>query len=229
MIDADQQNKEGCEVIAAPPRRERRDAAAHRQRILAVARHLFAVAGVAAVSMHQIAQAAGIGQGTLYRRYANKGDLCCDLLYEHHQAFANDLRAWLANATPLPALERLDEVLRRALHFVDDSADLLEAMMATDLHCTLSSASFEYHHWFRWLHDVIESLLAEAMEKGEIVPLDAPFTADMLLALMNPLMIRLHHGERGYSLERIIAGVRHIFIQGLHQTAPPAPSGNASA
>ena len=68
-------------------RHERRDAAEHRQRILNVAQRLFAEHGVDAVSMHQIARAAGIGQGTLYRRYAHKGELCMDLLHERYERF----------------------------------------------------------------------------------------------------------------------------------------------
>jgi len=53
-------------------RAERRDAAENRQRILATAIRLFEQFGVEQVSMNQIATEAGIGPGTLYRRYRNK-------------------------------------------------------------------------------------------------------------------------------------------------------------
>ncbi len=63
-------------------RRERRDTVEHRQRILDAARALFATKGVDTTSMHEIARSAGVGQGTLYRRYADKGELCGALLSE---------------------------------------------------------------------------------------------------------------------------------------------------
>lgn len=50
-------------------RSERRDAAANREQILATARMLFAEREVDLVTMEEIAAAAGVGKGTLYRRY----------------------------------------------------------------------------------------------------------------------------------------------------------------
>ena len=85
-------------------RHERRDAAEHRRRILDVAQRLFAQHGVDAVSMHQIALAAGIGQGTLYRRYRHKGELCMDLMREHHEQFAEEVAALFAQTENAPVL-----------------------------------------------------------------------------------------------------------------------------
>jgi AcrR family transcriptional regulator len=114
---------------APAARRERRDAAEHRCRILAAARQLFAAHSVALVSMHQIARAAGVGQGTLYRRYANKGELCKDLARDEHERFAEELLAWAdATAHSLPALARLDGVLTRMLAFVEESMPLFETI-----------------------------------------------------------------------------------------------------
>src|SRR6266571_7474662 len=92
-------------------RYERRDAAEHRQRIMEVARRLFAEHGVEAVSMHQIARAAGIGQGTLYRRYAHKGALCMDLLQQRQERLGEEIAALLTATATSTALERLDGVL----------------------------------------------------------------------------------------------------------------------
>ncbi len=98
------------ELFWSHKRHERRDAAEHRQRILEVARRLFAEHGVGAISMHQIAMAAGVGQGTLYRRYAHKGELCMDLLRERHESFAQEVAELLAATATSPALERLESV-----------------------------------------------------------------------------------------------------------------------
>src|SRR5215471_19498441 len=87
------------ELFRGEKRHERRDAAEHRQRILEVARRLFAQQGVEAVSMHQIALATGIGQGTLYRRYANKGELCMDLLCEQYEHCGEEIAILVAQAS----------------------------------------------------------------------------------------------------------------------------------
>src|SRR2546423_15647880 len=103
--------------FAPRARLERRDAMEHRRRILEVARHLFAEQGVDFVSMHQIAMAAGIGQGTLYRRYAHKGELCMDLLHERHEQFMEEIAMLFATTAASPAPERLDGGLAQTLAF----------------------------------------------------------------------------------------------------------------
>ena len=58
----------------------RRDAERNRQQILVAARAAFTERGLT-VTLDEIAQRAGVGVGTVYRRYANKDDLI-DELYE---------------------------------------------------------------------------------------------------------------------------------------------------
>jgi len=41
--------------------------------------------------MQEIARAAGVGQGTLYRRFANKGQLCMALVDTQMSDFPNDI------------------------------------------------------------------------------------------------------------------------------------------
>src|SRR5262245_14383796 len=56
------------------PRPLRRDAELNRDRIVAAARSAFAADGID-VSVEEIARRAGVGMGTLYRRFPTKGDL----------------------------------------------------------------------------------------------------------------------------------------------------------
>lgn len=64
----------------------RRDARANRDRILAAARECFARDGVDA-SVEAIAQRAGVGMGTLYRRFPTKHDLVEAVIDESLDAF----------------------------------------------------------------------------------------------------------------------------------------------
>src|SRR5437588_6550717 len=121
------------ELFWSHKRHERRDAAEHRQRILEVARGLFAEHGVDAVSMHQIAMAAGVGQGTLYRRYAHKGELCMDLLRERHERFAEEIAVLLAATATSPALERLESVLAKSVALLEEHGTLLGPIAGPDM------------------------------------------------------------------------------------------------
>jgi AcrR family transcriptional regulator len=67
-------------TASTPPRPLRRDAERNRQRILVAARAAFAERGLE-VTLDEIAERAGVGVATVYRRYANKDDLI-DELYE---------------------------------------------------------------------------------------------------------------------------------------------------
>ncbi|WP_433221562.1 TetR/AcrR family transcriptional regulator [Microtetraspora malaysiensis] len=68
------------ELLRTPPPKERADAARNRAAVLEAAERLFAEHGVAAVSMDQIAAAAGVGKGTLFRRFGDKSGLAVALL-----------------------------------------------------------------------------------------------------------------------------------------------------
>jgi AcrR family transcriptional regulator len=77
-------------------RGERVDAVRNRRRILAAAEELFASDGVEKVSMDDIAAAAGVGKGTLYRRFGNKAGLGAAVLDERER----DLQEAIVRGVP---------------------------------------------------------------------------------------------------------------------------------
>lgn len=204
-------------IFAGLRRKERAEAAAHRCRILEVARALFAECGVEAVSMHHIAQAAGVGQGTLYRRYAHKGELCLDLIQESGQRLYDEVETYIAASHGCPALERLDGVLALFVDFIEDKAHYLSAV--ADAACGERQGLQFKTPFYRWLHDTIESLLRQAVQDAEVTTLDAAFTADMILSALRPELYLYQRQECGMTAATIRAGLRRIYITGLH----PAP------
>ncbi len=199
---------------------ERRDAREHRQQILEVAQRLFAEHGVDAVSMHQIAVAAGIGQGTLYRRYAHKGELCMDLLQGHHQQFVEEAATFFSATKSSPALEQLKGLLTRIITFLEEQGALLGPIALAGPMMQCEGGDFSRHlstqsSFFSWLYEVSTGLLTEAVERGELPPLDVAYTAEAILMNIYPLFYRFQRQERGFSPERILQGLCHIYIDGL--------------
>jgi AcrR family transcriptional regulator len=87
----------------------RRDAAANRERVLAAAEEVFADHGLAA-SVEEVARAAGVGMGTLYRRFPTKDDLVGELVRTVLNRFADLAEA----ALPAADGDGLESFLRSA-------------------------------------------------------------------------------------------------------------------
>ena len=89
----------------------RKDAEQNRQKLLAAARELFADQGLD-VTLNDIAHHAGVGVGTAYRRFANKGEVL-DALFEEQVAEISQLAdAALADPDPWHGLvEYLEQAL----------------------------------------------------------------------------------------------------------------------
>ena len=110
---------------AADEREERADAARNRARILAAAERLFAERGATNVSMEDVAAAAGVGKGTLYRRYPDRAALATALLDEHERQLQEHL---LGGPPPLgpgaPPTERLAAFYEAMVDLIDRHLEL---------------------------------------------------------------------------------------------------------
>ncbi|OHV33923.1 MULTISPECIES: TetR/AcrR family transcriptional regulator [Pseudofrankia] len=114
------------ELLRSPPPKERADAARNRVAVLDAAARLFAEYGVAAVSMDQIAAAAGVGKGTLFRRFGDKAGLAVALLDTREQVLQE---AILHGPPPLgpgaPPADRLTAFVDAYLDYLLEHLDLV--------------------------------------------------------------------------------------------------------
>jgi AcrR family transcriptional regulator len=201
----------------APTRQERRDAIENRERLLATAKQFFAAQGIDATSMYEIARAAGVGQGTLYRHFADKGEICHALIKEDLAAFMERVGAMIGGGAGTTPLARLDMLIAEKNLLTESHLPLFAAMDEAAAGARRAKPFRGPFH--TWLHEQISMLLTEAIALGEVAALDVAFTADAILAAGAPPLYHYQRHELGYSGERITAGMRRLFIDGLRRDA----------
>jgi AcrR family transcriptional regulator len=193
----------------------RADALANRELILNTAQRLFARQGVTNVCMAAIAEAAGVGKGTLYRGFANKGELCLALMDEDMRLFQNKVLQTLRQTYDQPALTRLDTFLDQLVHFMDFHAPLLrEAQRQGVLRNDEFANQPPPYMWLSWLHETIGMLLQQAQTNQEIENLDIPYLVDAILAPINADLFMYQRETLGFDLERISRGYRRLILGG---------------
>ena len=186
---------------------ERRDAAANRARILSVAQTLFDQHGVPPVTMADIAQEAGVGKGTLYRNFANKGELCLALMDTQLRNFQDEqLAAMRAQAqTGVPSMAQLARFLDALVNFSAIHLPLLcEVQHVGDV---LDERETQRPHF--WQYMTVQGLLRNAVQSGELPQtVDAAYTAEALLAPLAPHTFRFQRDVLGFDTARITTGLR---------------------
>lgn len=170
---------------------ERGDAARNRGLLLDAARRLIADRGPDAVTMDDIANEAGVGKGTLFRRFGSRAGLMMVLLDEDEQALQ---RAFLSGPRPLgpsaPPLERLLAYGRARLTFVAEHLRVL-CDAARDPQTRYSAPAT--------LHRTHVRVLLEAA--GTSGDLDAQ--ADALLALLDADYVSHQFEDAGRSFDEL--------------------------
>jgi AcrR family transcriptional regulator len=181
-------------VVDAEPR-ERADAARNRRRILAAAERLFADRGVDSVSMDTIAAEAGVGKGTLFRRFGDRASLALAVLDETERAFQDALLTGPAPLGPgAPPCERL-------VAFGEACLDRLEAQGDLMLHAELASGTGYLRsepHAAKWIH--VRALVAQARPDC-----DVDYVTDILVGVLSAQVVA-HQRSRDVPLERLKAG-----------------------
>jgi AcrR family transcriptional regulator len=180
-MDAD-----GEPVQIGKPRAERADAARNRARVLHAARTLFREHGVAAVTMDQVAAAAGVGKGTLFRRFGDKAGLAAALL----DARERELQAAILTGPPplgpgSPPVDRLVAFLDAYATFLDDNLDLVHLSETARPGARYDIGA--YRLWHRHVAMLVEQA-DRTVDSGFLAhALLAPLAADQRMALRDEI------------------------------------------
>src|SRR5262249_36864724 len=119
-------------IVEGPPR-ERADAARNREALLDAARRLLRECGPGGLTMDAIASEAGVGKGTLFRRFGDRASLFHALIDDRERSFQD---AFIRGPAPLgpgaPARERLTAFGCGMFELIEDHGALLVASTPGD-------------------------------------------------------------------------------------------------
>jgi AcrR family transcriptional regulator len=185
-------DNDNLNLIMPDPQPTRADAVKNRALILGVAARLFTEQGVGAISMTMIAEAAGVGKGTLYRHFENKTDLCQALLdHNQRELQAATFQRLRGDDTPL---DKLRWFLIAVYDYVEQNAELLYA--------DSSSAPMLEHRAHGWWRLTIHGLLEQIAPCG-----DLDFMTDVLYLLVDVRSHHFLHAARGYDVNQVRQGL----------------------
>ncbi|NGN68108.1 TetR/AcrR family transcriptional regulator [Streptomyces sp. A7024] len=187
----------------------RRDAELNRRRILRAGREVFAERGLQA-TLNDVAHHAGLGVGTVYRKFPDKQALAEAVFVEELDEIAGMARAGLDEGDAFAALARfLEDALARAAHNRGlrevmrrggmDGDGLARARQEIERHCTDLVAKAR-----------AQGTLRAGITEADIAPIAAMIDAVMTLP-----------GDRPPGLWRRYL---EIILYGIHAGTPPPPA-----
>jgi AcrR family transcriptional regulator len=155
------------------PRGTRADARRNRERVLAAARACMARDGLDA-GMDQVARAAGVGVGTVYRHFPTKDDLVEALANARFERLAELAQEALADPEPWPAFERF---IRAAAQIQSEDRALSEVLVSRPEVMAPAADRVD-------MLGLTGQLMRRAQEAGELRPDADPTDVPMLMCAL---------------------------------------------
>lgn len=193
------------DLLVTEPRPKRADALENHTLLLETARRLFAEHGVEHVSMSAVAEATGVGKGTLYRHFANKIQLIQALLDQEQRDLQTHTFARLRE--PGDPVAQLRWFLGETFAFVARNLPLLTI---DGMNGAVSMLDHPAHLWWRL---TIRGLIARTN-----VRIDPDYAADILYVMLDPRTLCYQRNVVGYDIDRISGGLLATLDSLLHQT-----------
>jgi AcrR family transcriptional regulator len=175
--------------VVEGPRRERADAARNREALLGAAKRLLRECGPEGLTMDAVASEAGVGKGTLFRRFGDRASLFHALIDNRERAFQE---AFIRGPAPLgpgasPA-ERLTAFGHAMFDLIEDHGALL-------VESTPGTRALRYGHPVYIVYRThVLALLTELVGEQR-----AAYLADSLLGVLDPELVLYQRNALGVS------------------------------
>lgn len=165
--------------------RERADAARNRERILEAARALMAERPIQDICMDAIAERAGVGKGTLYRRFPERASLYIALLDDDSKQLQERVIAGFDLPPETMATDLVLRLLSELFDFNLRNAQILSKALASHP----AGPTRHDHPGHAWQRHALAAFLRQAVRKEELPPLDLDLEAELLIAGLHPDLV----------------------------------------
>lgn len=191
-----------------------------RQKILETAIQLFSRSGYNGTTTKEIAERAGVAEGTLFRYFNNKKDLLQQILEPRVLQSAQQLTGQVDH---LPVGQALEVILRDRLNLVEANWQLLkviffEAGFNEDLRIQVfPKIVFPLHQEFK-------TFLEKRMEKGELRKVDCYLALQVLVGMLfsllsNKYLVKPLQPINEMDDEQYVKEMVEIFLKGVGSNA----------
>ncbi|WP_371502557.1 TetR/AcrR family transcriptional regulator [Kitasatospora sp. NBC_00374] len=196
-------------------RTERADALRNREAVLAAADALFAASSSPhGVSMDDIAVAAGVGKGTLFRRFGDRAGLIGAVIASRLEPLQQAVRE-AQDAVGSSPRQRVLDLLDASLRFKIENRHLMSAAEEAGL-----SSPYRAEH-YAWWHEILRA----ALEQVPGVP-GADFTAHALLAAIRADLVAHLIDDQRMTPEALRAALAAYLDNVLGSRSDPAGTRN---
>ncbi|POM27050.1 division inhibitor protein [Actinomadura rubteroloni] len=200
------------------PRGERADAARNRERLLQVAREMIAEDGTDRVTMDGLAERAGLGKGTVFRRFGSRAGIFVALLDDDERALQQRV---LSGPPPLgpgaDPVQRLVAFGRERIAFLFDHHAVARAALDTGQPVPARDRTLSGLH--------IHMLLREARRAGRLDAADLDSLAlQLTAALEGPLLLYVTTAEPGRGAARTPEPLAESWQMLVERVCSPAAS-----
>ncbi|MBE9058188.1 TetR/AcrR family transcriptional regulator [Sphaerospermopsis sp. LEGE 08334] len=198
-------------VFNSPPPSE----AQTRDRILQAAQRLFASQGFDGTTTRDLAQAAGVAEGTLFRHFANKKAILVEVATNGWVEILTDL---LTELSEMGSYKAVAQVMRRRMWNMRKNVDMMrvcfmEVQFHQDLRDRIQIEVIDK------MTDVAEAFFQTAMDKGIYRRMDAKLVAKVFLGMFaiagfsdNTL---IEPNASPQEMQQMAEGLADIFLNGV--------------
>jgi AcrR family transcriptional regulator len=186
-----------------------------RARILKSALRLFARQGYDGTTTRDLAEAAGVAEGTLFRHFANKKAILVEVATQGWVDLLTDL---LTELSGMASYKAVAQVMRRRMLHLHENADMLrvcfmEAQFHPDLRDRIQSEVIVK------MTDVAEAFFQTAMDQGIYRPMNPKTVARVFLGMFAVAGFSqstvMAPGEAATEMQDMAEGLADIFLHGV--------------